>query len=148
ESLDEQAPRTIDGLGGVLLAGGLGGVVAALIEGPARGWPPATVAAGVAGLALLGGWAVVEHRAAHPMVPLALFANRQFSGANATTVFVYAALGAAMFLATVHLQTDLGYSPLEAGAAFLPLTVLMLLFSARAGRLAQRIGPTVPMTAG
>jgi MFS family permease len=57
-------------------------------------------------------------------------------------------LSALLFLLVVHLQQDLGYSALEAGAAFLPATVLMLLFSPRSGALAQRIGPRVPMTVG
>jgi hypothetical protein len=91
---------------------------------------------------------VAEARSVHPMVPLDVFRSRQFSGANAVTFAVYAALGVTMFLLVVHLQTDLGYSALEAGASLLPLTVLMLLFSARAGALAQRIGPRLPMTIG
>jgi EmrB/QacA subfamily drug resistance transporter len=148
ETRDEHAAGHIDAFGGAALAGGLAGVVYALIEGPSRGWPPATVIAAVAGVVLLVAFVVVEQRSRHPMVPLALFANRQFAGANVATVFVYAALGSVLFLVTVHLQTDLGYSAMAAGASFLPLTLLMLLFSARAGRLAQRIGPAVPMTAG
>jgi EmrB/QacA subfamily drug resistance transporter len=148
ETRDEQAHGHIDWWGGATLAGGLAGVVYALIEGPARQWPPVTVVAAVAGVALLGAFVVVERTREHPMVPLTLFADRQFAGANVATVFVYAALGAVLFLVTVHLQTDLGYSALAAGASFLPLTLLMLLFSARAGRLAQQIGPAVPMTLG
>jgi MFS family permease len=61
---------------------------------------------------------------------------------------VYAALGGAMFLVVVYLQTELDYSALEAGAAFVPITLFMLAFSQRAGRLAQRIGPRLPMTVG
>ena len=75
------------------------------------------------------------------MVPLGVFRSRQFSGANAVTFAVYAALGTVTFLLVVHLQTDLGYSALEAGASLLPITACMLLLSARAGALAQRIGP-------
>ena len=82
------------------------------------------------------------------MVPLAIFGSRQFSGANLVTLFVYAALGATTFLLVVHLQEDLGYSALEAGAALLPITALMLVFSARSAGLAQRIGPRLPMTLG
>ncbi len=63
---------------------------------------------------------VVERRSAHPMVPLACSGSRQFSGANVVTLFVYAALGATTFLLVVHLQEDLGYSALEAGASLLP----------------------------
>jgi len=82
------------------------------------------------------------------MVPLGIFKSRQFSGANAVTFAVYAAMGAVTFLLVVHLQTDLGYSALEAGASLLPITACMLLLSARAGALAQRIGPRWPMTIG
>ena len=91
---------------------------------------------------------MVEARIANPMVPLEIFRSQQFSGANAVTFAVYAALGAVTFLLVVHLQTDLGYSALEAGASLLPITACMLLLSARAGALAQRIGPRWPMTVG
>ena len=82
------------------------------------------------------------------MLPLSLFRNRQFAGANGTTLAVYAALGGAFFLLVLELQLVLGYSALEAGSALLPVTLLMLALSARAGALAQRIGPTLPMTFG
>ncbi len=82
------------------------------------------------------------------MVPLTLFRSRQFSGANVVTLAVYAALGITTFLVVVHLQENLGYSALEAGASLLPITFIMLLFSARSGALAQRIGPRLPMTIG
>jgi EmrB/QacA subfamily drug resistance transporter len=107
-----------------------------------------TTAALVAGLVLLGGFLVIEARSAHPMMPLGVFRNRQFSGANATTLAVYAALGGAFFLLIVELQVVLGYSALEAGSALLPVTLIMLALSARAGALAQRIGPRLPMTVG
>jgi len=90
----------------------------------------------------------VEHRSANPMMPLGLFASRQFSAANAVTVVVYGALGAVFFLLVAFLQISMGWSPLAAGAASLPVTVLMLLFSARAGALAQRIGARIPLTIG
>jgi EmrB/QacA subfamily drug resistance transporter len=102
----------------------------------------------VAGVALLAGFLLLERRSAHPMMPLGIFRNRQFSGANATTLAVYAALSGAFFLLTVELQTALGYSALEAGSALLPVTLLMLALSARAGELAQRIGPRLPMAIG
>jgi hypothetical protein len=106
--------------------------------------PVGTVAGGL----LLVGFLVVEARSPMPMLPLGLFRNRQFSGANATTLAVYAALSGAFFLLAVELQTSLGYSALEAGAALLPVTLLMLALSARAGELAQRIGPRLPMAIG
>jgi MFS family permease len=82
------------------------------------------------------------------MLPPSLFSSRQFTGANLVTFAVYAGLGGAFFLVVVNLQIALGYSALEAGIALLPVTVLMLLLSSRAGALAQRIGPRLPMTAG
>ena len=82
------------------------------------------------------------------MMPLGIFSSRQFSAANLVTFVVYAALGGVFFLLVAFLQISLGYSPIAAGAASLPVTALMLLFSARAGALAQRIGPRIPLTAG
>lgn len=148
ESHDEDASPHVDLAGGGALALGLAGVVYGLIEGPADHWPPATVAITIVGALALVAFIVIERRIAHPMVPLEVFRSRQFSGANAVTFVVYAALGAVTFLLVVHLQIDLGYSALEAGAALLPLTVVMLLFSARSGALAQRIGPRLQMTTG
>jgi EmrB/QacA subfamily drug resistance transporter len=148
ETRDESAPRHIDVPGAVLLALGLAGVVYALIEGPAKGWPTSAIGLGVLGVAALVTWLVVENRSAHPMVPLDVFKSRQFSGANAVTFAIYAAFGATTFLLVVHLQTDLGYSALEAGASLLPATFLMFFFSARSGALAQRIGPRLQMTVG
>ena len=82
------------------------------------------------------------------MMPLEIFTSRQFSAANLVTFVVYAALGGVFFLLVSFLQISLGYSPIAAGAASLPVTVLMLLFSARSGALAQRIGPRIPLTVG
>jgi hypothetical protein len=82
------------------------------------------------------------------MMPLGIFASRQFSAANLVTFAVYAALGGVFFLLVSFLQISLGYSPIAAGAASLPVTALMLLFSARAGALAQRIGARIPLTIG
>jgi len=148
DTRDVGADPNLDLAGGASLAVGLGGLVFALIEGPPSAWGMFAVAAGVVGALSMVLFFVVELRSPHPMVPLALFGSRQFSGANATTVFVYAAMGATTFFLVVYLQTGLGYSPLQAGASLLPITILMLLFSARAGAIAQRIGPRIPMTIG
>lgn len=101
-----------------------------------------------AGLLAFGAFLAVQARSEHPMLPLRLFRAGQFAGANATTLAVYAALGGMMFVLVLQLQFALGYSALEAGAALLPVTLLMLLLSSRAGALAQRIGPRLPMTLG
>jgi hypothetical protein len=91
---------------------------------------------------------VAERRERYPMLPLAIFRSRQFSATNAVTFVVYAAIGGALFLLPVQLQQVSHYSPLEAGSSLLPLTAVMLAFSARSGALAVRIGPRLQMTLG
>src|SRR5207248_11281845 len=89
-----------------------------------------------------------ERDASNPMLPLDVFRSRQFTAANLVTFVVYAALGGSLFLLPIQLQRVVGFSPLKAGTALIPITVVMLLLSARAGRLAQRIGPRLPMPVG
>ena len=150
ESRDAEAAAggPLDLAGALLATAGLAGVVFALIEGSANGVTPVVAGAGIVGLVALVGFPFVERRTAEPLVPLELFRSRQFSGANLTTLAVYGAFAGALFLFVVQLQQELGYSALEAGSAMLPVTVAMLALSARAGRLAQRVGPRLPMTAG
>jgi EmrB/QacA subfamily drug resistance transporter len=136
----------IDLTGAALGAIGLGGVTAALIE---AGSGSLLVPVGaVVGVAALVGFVVVERRERHPMLPLDIFASRQFTVANVATFVVYAALGGVLFLLVVNLQVVAGFTPLAAGTSLLPLTALMLVLSARAGALAQRIGPRLPMALG
>jgi MFS family permease len=104
-----------------------------------------SLAVGVAGLIA---FVLQERRSAHPMLPLDIFGSKAFTGANLVTFLVYAANGGVFFLVVLNLQIVAGYSPLVSGIAMLPVTALMLLFSARAGALGQRIGPRIPMTAG
>jgi hypothetical protein len=138
----------LDVPGAVLAAAGLALTVYGLTEGPERGWGIGTVVTPAVGVAVLAGFLLVEARSAAPMMPLSLFRSRNFSGANLVTLVVYAALSGAMFLLPVQLQRVSGFSPVEAGSALLPVTAVMLLLSARMGRLAQRIGPRWPMTVG
>lgn len=105
----------------------------------------AALAVGVAGLLA---FVAAERRAEGPMLPLEVFRSRTFTATNAVTFAVYAALGGVLFLVVLDLQVVAGFAPLAAGTAMLPITALMLLLSARAGALAQRIGPRVPMTLG
>lgn len=133
-----------DVVGAALAAVALAGLTYCLIEWRTTWAVPALVVGVVSGAAFL--W--VEHRSAHPMMPLPMFASRNFSAANAMTLLVYAALGAIMFFLVIDLQTVLGYGALEAGIATLPLTVIMLLLAARGGQLGARIGPRIPMTVG
>lgn len=90
----------------------------------------------------------VERHAREPMLPLALFASRDFSGANAITVLLYAALGGALFLLPFMLIQVHGYSATAAGAAFLPFSAIMGLGSRFTGGLADRFGAQLPLTIG
>jgi Na+/melibiose symporter-like transporter len=148
ETRDPTAVRGIDVAGAVLAAAGLAGVTWALIEAGERGATAGVLSAGAIGLISLAGFVVVERTIRHPMLPLDIFRSRQFTAANLVTLIVYASLGITMFLLVVYLQQVLGYSPLQAGVATLPVTALMLVLSARAGQLADHRGPRLPMTIG
>lgn len=147
ETRDAYAARRPDVLGGTLLAGGLGLAVFALIE-KQRLAPTLFLGLLGAAVAVLVAFALSQTRVRHPMVPPAILRSLQFDGANLVTLVVYAALGGAMFFLSLELQGPLGYSPIEAGAAFLPVTVLMLVLSSTSGRIAGRIGPRWQMTLG
>lgn len=148
ETRDPAAVRSIDVVGAVLTVVGLAGVTWALIEAGERGASADVLAAAAVGLATLAAFVVAERAAQQPMLPLEIFRSRQFTAANVVTLIVYASLAITFFLLVVHLQQVEGYSPLQAGAATLPVTALMLVLSARAGQLADRIGPRLPMTVG
>ncbi|MFD8815416.1 MFS transporter [Streptomyces sp. NPDC059627] len=142
ESADGRAHGRFDVLGAVLGAAALGLVTYALIEaGTASLLAVAGVAAGVA-------FVYVEKRRQDPMLPLDIFGSRQFTALNIVTLCVYGAFGGYFFLTALQLQVVAGYSALAAGTALLPTTALMLLFSARSGALADRIGPRIPLTVG
>jgi hypothetical protein len=128
---------------------GLVGLTTGLIEGPAHGWASGLVLSSlVAGAVFLALFVVAERREAHPMLPLGIFSSVQFTATNVATFVVYAALGGALFLVPVELQQVAHYSPFASGVSLLPLTVIMLLFSARSGALAARIGPRLQMSVG
>ncbi|MEV1082456.1 MFS transporter [Streptomyces sp. NPDC050211] len=138
--------RGFDVLGTVLGALALGLATYTLTEARDGGVMIAVTAAGgvAAGIAFV----LVERRRPDPMMPLTIFASRQFTSINLITLCLYAGLGGFFFLTALQLQIVVGYSALEAGAAMLPTTVLMLIFSSHSGELAQRLGPRVPLTAG
>ena len=148
ESRDPAAAARLDWTGTVLVGAGLGALTYALTAAGDRAAGPQVWLWGAAGVLVLAAFVQVERRSRHPLVPPALFADRQFAAANAATLFVYAALGALFVLLVLHLQVVAGFSPLLAGTALLPVTALMVLLSARVGALAQRIGPRPLLTAG
>jgi EmrB/QacA subfamily drug resistance transporter len=147
ETRDPMASGRLDFAGASLAALGLGGTTYALIEGP-DGLSGLVLLAAIVGILSLVGFLIAERRSANPMMPLEIFRSRQFSAANLFTFAVYAALGGFFFLFVAFLQISLGYSAIAAGAASLPVTALMLLFSARSGAMAQRIGARIPLSVG
>ena len=105
----------------------------------------ASLLVGVLGLVA---FELAERYGREPMMPLSVFRSRAFSATNVATFVIYAALSGIFFLLVVDLQVVAGFSALDSGIALLPMTILMLLLSARAGALAQKIGPRIPMTVG
>ncbi|WP_369226966.1 MFS transporter [Streptomyces sp. R39] len=114
----------------------------------ARDGGPVAMAAAAGALVAGAAFLRVERRSGDPMMPPAIFSSRQFTAVNLITLCVYAGTGGYFFLTALQLQIVVGYSALATGAAMLPNTVLMLLFSSRSGTLAQRLGPRTPLTVG
>src|SRR4051794_12094316 len=139
----------VDWIGAALTFFGLAGPVLALIRQPAVGWSsPQVWLPALVGVTLLGVFLWHESRTPHPMLPLGLFRRRNFSVGNAETFAMYGGLGVAFFLLVLFLQQVVGYTPLQAGSALLPTTLLMFALSKRMGRLADRHGPRLFMGGG
>jgi len=148
ESRDEEAGR-LDVIGAVLATIGLGALVFGLIEGPVRGWGnPVVLASLVIGVAGLIGFLVAETRVPSPMMPLALFRSRTFSGANLLTFLLYGAFGGALFWLPFNLIQVQGYTATEAGAALLPAILIIFALSRWTGALIGRYGARLPLTIG
>jgi EmrB/QacA subfamily drug resistance transporter len=149
ESSDPSRSAPIDWTGSVLAVLGLGGPVFGLIEWPALGATHplvlASLAIGVVSLLLL---AIIERRTANPMVPLDLFGSRTFSLANVLTLLLYAALAVVLFLVPMNLIQVQGYTTTAAGAALLPLPIIMFALSRWSGGLVARLGSRLPLTVG
>jgi EmrB/QacA subfamily drug resistance transporter len=141
-------PGPIDWPGAALVTLGLFGLVYGLIRGGAEGFDTAAIASLAVGLAALAVFGWLELRTAHPMVPPALFRSPGFTGANLITLFLYAGLGAILFVLPFHLIQRRGYSPVEAAAALLPFVATMFLLSRWAGGLLDRYGARLPLTLG
>ena len=148
ESRDEAArDAPFDGVGAGLVVLALGaGTYALTAAGSGRWGPP--VVAGVLAVLAAAGFVAYESRRRGPLVPLGIFRNRVFSAANAMTLLVYGALGAIMLFLVLQLQVSAGWSPMAAGLATLPVTVVLMLLSGRAAALSDRIGPRIPMSVG
>lgn len=154
ESVDEEAQGRFDALGALLAALCLAGLTYALTEAPVKGANQVVIAAlAVAGVAAGAAFGLVERaltrsRNPQPMMPVDVFASPQFTAVNLVTFVVYAGMGVVFFLLVLTLQVVAGFSPIAAGTALLPVTILLFFLSSRAGALAQRIGPRIPMAVG
>ncbi|MEV4382769.1 MFS transporter [Streptosporangium sp. NPDC049644] len=141
ESRNASAGGRFDVLGAALAALALAGITYGLID--------LEIVPIVAGVSLGAAFVWLEiRRSPSALVPVEVFASRVFTSINVVTFVMYAAMGVVFFLLVVQLQVSAGFSPLLAGSAMIPVTILMLLLSSRAGELARRVGPRLPMTAG
>ncbi|MGH3159114.1 MAG: MFS transporter, partial [Streptosporangiaceae bacterium] len=160
ETRAPSAHGRFDVSGAALIALALAGISYALIEAPGRDASARVAVSAVIGVVAFVAFVALERRRGHegkagpgreetsPMLPLDVFTSRQFTVVNLVTFVVYAAFGALFFLLVLQLQVVSGFSPLRAGTALLPSTLLMLALSSRAGALAQRVGPRWLMTGG
>ncbi len=148
ESRDELSAGHFDWWGAVLAILALGAGTYALIYAAQDLTRPDVLGALVLAVGAALAFVLSQRREAHPMLPLGIFSSRQFSAANGMTFLVYGALSAVFFILVLQLQVVSGFSATAAGVSLLPVTVLMMLLSARAGVLAGRIGPRILMTGG
>jgi EmrB/QacA subfamily drug resistance transporter len=141
--------QSLDWLGAVLVTVGVGGLVTGFIESSNFGWRNSIVIGGlVVGVISLSLFVLVESRAKNPIVPLTLFRSPAFLGGNLLTLFLYSSIGVFFFLFPMQLIRLEGYSATAAGAAGLPMILLMFLLSRWAGGLVERFGGRLPLIVG
>lgn len=147
-SKDPSQPK-LDPIGAVLSVVMLVTLLWGLIEAPTKGWTSTPIlTAFIAGLVLLGLFIAWELHTDHPMLEVRFFANARFSAANAGITLVFFALFGSSFLITQQLQFVLGYSPLKAGFAMMPIAVPLLILGPTSARIVERLGTKIVVTAG
>jgi predicted MFS family arabinose efflux permease len=148
ESSDPNPPR-IDVPGQLTLVGGLFGLVYGLLNAAEDGWgEPAVVAALVAGVGLLVAVVAIEARSSHPMVPLGMFRDRRFAGAQVAALAISAGLFSTFIYIMIYLQELRGYSPIEAGLFLVPGTMCNLFAAAATAQLGRRVPPVALIAGG
>jgi EmrB/QacA subfamily drug resistance transporter len=149
ESRDESVDRHVDYPGVVVLTASLTALVLGLIEGNSWGWGSTGILSLLVGGAIgLAAFVAIELRVTSPMVEFALFRTRQFIGSNLVAFIITFAMMGTFFFMALYMQDILGYSALEAGVRFLPTTMVIAVIAPISGRLADRLGPATPMSAG
>lgn len=148
ESRDEEMNGRIDWAGAALATAALGSLTYGFISLQSTRSTYAGVGAVIAGAVLFAVFVAIEHRSSAPMVPMGIFASRDFTVANVYTFLLYAALGGGLFFVPFNLINVQHYSPFDAGAALLPMIVLMFVSSRWSGGLVAHIGARIPLTIG
>jgi len=149
ESRDEQAEGRFDWLGAAVIAIGVGGLAFGATRGAEREWRDtiAFASLGVGAVATIAFPFLMAMRS-RPLVPLSLFASRNFTVVNLSTFVIYGALYVTLLFQSLFLQGTLGYSPVAAGAVGLPIGIMLTFLSTPAGQLAARIGPRLFLAVG
>jgi predicted MFS family arabinose efflux permease len=148
ESRDE-THSSLDLPGLATSAIGLFALTYGLIEANTYGWTSGRILASfVVSAVALASFIVIERRRRDPMLPLELFRNGTYTGANLVMLLVALAMFGVFFFVSLYMQNILGYSAVQAGAAFLPMTMLIIFIAPLAGKTSDRLGSRGLMTAG
>ncbi len=149
ETKDDEATGKLDWFGAILAVVGLGGIVFGLTESNNLGFANLEVAGSlIVGAAALAGFLFVESNSENPMMPLAVFKSKTFTGANLLTLFLYSALGGILFFLPFNLIQIQGYTATAAGAALVPFVLTMFVLSRAASGLIDRFGAKTPLVIG